>query len=93
MARATAAARWPFFVSGHDMNDLLDRVPHQRRHFLFESGHHSAPWLDPGRLWLQPRPIEALTRQLAARLAPPRDLDAGRLPICARGKPLVQAFR
>ncbi|HWS71019.1 MAG TPA: orotate phosphoribosyltransferase [Thermoanaerobaculia bacterium] len=49
--------------------DLLVLVPHQRGHFLFESGHHSALWLDLERLCLRPRPVEAMARQLAERLA------------------------
>jgi len=48
---------------------VLSLVPHRRGHFLFESGHHSALWLDLERLCLRPRPIEAMARELAERLA------------------------
>lgn len=44
-------------------------VSPQYGHFLLESGHHGAMWLDLETLFLHPGAIDALAEELAARLA------------------------
>lgn len=53
--------------------DQVDRLLCRRAgHFALESGHHGELWLDLERLFLDPRRVEPLARELAQRLAPHR---------------------
>ncbi len=53
-------------ASLHD--EVMALVPARRGHFLFESGHHGALWLDLELLCLAPEPVRGLAGRLAARL-------------------------
>jgi orotate phosphoribosyltransferase len=48
---------------------VLDRLGARRGHFRYESGHHGELWLDLDRLFVDPRGVAPLARELAARLA------------------------
>jgi orotate phosphoribosyltransferase len=55
------------------MQDQVARLlPKREGHFVFESGHHGALWLDLERLALQPEKLRPLVEALAARLRPHR---------------------
>ena len=54
---------------------ILDRLGAARGHFRYESGHHGELWLDLDRLFLDPRALAPLARELAARLAQ-REVEA-----------------
>lgn len=45
-----------------------DLVPKRDGHFVYESGHHGALWLDLERLCLRPERVEPLAGELAQRL-------------------------
>src|SRR5262249_38326384 len=49
---------------------LSQLLPATQGHFVFESGHHSASWLDLERLFLDPTAIRPLAAELAERLRP-----------------------
>jgi orotate phosphoribosyltransferase len=50
--------------------NILDLLKVQRGHFRYESGFHGEIWLDLDRLFLDPRALAPLARELAMRLAP-----------------------
>lgn len=54
----------------HDSIALL--LPGREGHFVFESGHHGAIWLELERLALRPEKLRPLVDALAARLRPHR---------------------
>jgi orotate phosphoribosyltransferase len=47
---------------------LSQLLPAREGHFVFESGYHSASWLDLERLFLDPAAIRTLAAELAERL-------------------------
>ena len=53
----------------NDTAEVLTLLPRQDGHFAFESGFHSAMWIDLERLCLQPRRVEGLAAELASRLS------------------------
>jgi orotate phosphoribosyltransferase len=50
-------------------SNVLDLLPIRRGHFRFESGYHGEIWLDLDRLFVNPRRIAPLARELADRLS------------------------
>jgi orotate phosphoribosyltransferase len=50
-------------------SNVLDLLPIRRGHFRFESGYHGEIWLDLDRLFVNPRRIAPLARELAGRLS------------------------
>ena len=51
-------------------DDLAKLLPAKHGHYLYESGHHAALWLDLELLFLHPNRIQPFARQLAEQLAP-----------------------
>jgi orotate phosphoribosyltransferase len=50
--------------------NVLDLLKVRRGHFRYESGFHGEIWLDLDRLFVDPRSLAPLVRELAVRLAP-----------------------
>jgi len=53
-------------------DELAALLPAREGHFLLESGHHGAWWLDLDLLFRHPRHVAALAARLSAALAPHR---------------------